>query len=131
MTNRPLSDRERIFAEQIVQGKKGPQAVEIAGFNPSSSESARAIAYQLSQRNNVKEYIKEIREQSFAGQVHKIHKMLGVLVGIATDKTVDPKTRASAAKSFIDCYGFAKGSKEGTPSKVNFSLHFQKLMSGK
>ena len=91
-----MNDRQRKFAELVVQGRPASRAYQEAGYE-ARGNSAEALASKLLRHDKVSEYIEELRgEVRAASKFTRESKLEGIFEIYQNTKLDDPRVALAA-----------------------------------
>lgn len=91
-----MNDRQRKFAELVVQGRPASRAYQEAGYE-ARGNSAEALASKLLRHDKVSEYIEELRgEVRAASKFTRESKLEGIFEIYNNTKLDDPRVALAA-----------------------------------
>ena len=104
-----LSERQKRFAEEILNGKSGKDAATLAGYSPTS---ARSQASRLLTNRNIQNHLYVMSQQMEQSAVANAEEALTVVSELLRDSRLKPADRIKSANLIIRVAG---GTSTATP----------------
>jgi phage terminase small subunit len=106
MATLPLNDRQRIFADSLLSGMAGADALVEAGYKVNGGESAAVGAARMKKRPAVAEYLAECRAESTSDTVLSLQRAKAILSAQAEDASLAPRDRRQAIETLARMGGW-------------------------
>lgn len=105
-----LSERQKRFAEEILNGKSGKDAATLAGYSPTS---ARSQASRLLTNRNIQNHLYVMSQQMEQSAVANAEEALTIVSELLRDSRLKPSDRIKSANLIIRVAGGTSPATDG------------------
>lgn len=105
-----LSERQKRFTEEILNGKSGTDAAVSAGYSPTS---ARSQASRLLTKRNIQNHLSVMSQQMEKSAVANAEEALQIVSGLLRDSRLKPADRIKSANLIIRVAGGTSPATDG------------------